>query len=1075
MILSELRFGVPDLETLIRLVAAPLPLGLHGPPATRRFHRDIYFDTPDGTLRRQGVLCRLRIELDDRRTLTVRLEESQRHATSRTDVTALGREHDPAAILAGASAPARRLQAVIDPGRLEPVLELATERYRRVARRRWMPVGGLLFLYDAVTVRQRDLERQFHELVVRRRRWSGVPLGSVARALEAAYGVRPTLTDRRVRAELTLESIESERLARAVQGRRLVTLLAVEGGRIALAAEGSALRLPAQAGSGEATCRDVMRGALGSSEGQVVLLGVVPATETRPAVEVWLARRLRRGVVGDGHAELRWFHPSELVSRVGSPVLRDPATLAALTLAARSTLLPEWFGAAPDDRTAGSGTAPDEISRASRRTLDGLQAPVLARAALDAATPSPEQFVNTELSWLEFNARVLALAEHPGTPLLARLRFLSIVSTNLDEFFMVRVAGLKQATAAGVTNLGPDGLSAQEQLSAIAIRVRALVERQYRCFHQLVGRDLPARGILIRPWSELAPADRAALQQRFDEEIFPLVTPKAITWAPGYPFPLIEELRLSLAVMVRDEQTRTTHFAHLRLPDSLPRFLPVGTERREFVPVEDVVRANIGAFYAGRTILEVHACRLTRRGELDLDEPAVADFAQALEDELRRRPGAPVVRIEVERTMPHAVRDVLLEELRFEEAGDRPTLGSPEVFEVDGLVNLGDLTEMADLTMPELQYPPFVPTVPFAEDRPIFDQLEDGDRLVHYPYDAFEPTFERFITTAADDPDVLAIKLTLYRPGGPSAIGDALHRAAAAGKDVSVFVELKARFDEQRNIHWARTLERQGIHVVTGLVDLKTHAKLALVVRRVGGRVQRYAQISTGNYNRATARRYTDVGLFTTDEAIAADLTTLFNELTGASRPPQAEYRTLLVSPANMLQRFLALIEREIDHVRAGGAGRIRAKMNALNETEIVAALYRAAQAGVYVDLVVRGICTLRPGIPGLSERIRVVSLLGRFLEHARIFHFDNDGNPEYYIGSADWRPRNLRRRVEVVTPVRDPGARERLATILDTELDDPFAWELRADGTYVQTAPPTGVELRSAQERFIERARAEH
>jgi polyphosphate kinase len=471
------------------------------------------------------------------------------------------------------------------------------------------------------------------------------------------------------------------------------------------------------------------------------------------------------------------------------------------------------------------------------------------------------------------------------------------------------------------------------------------------------------------------------------------------------------------------------------------------------VPLESMVRAQVGALFPGREVVEAHAFRVTRSGDIQLDELGTASFAQAIAEELRRRPWGPVVRIEVERTMPLLLRELLQRELRFEESALQSVLGPSDVYEADGPVDLGGLGELAGgAARPDLDYPPFTARDPFAGERSVFDVLDRGDVLVHHPHDAFTASLERFIADAADDPDVAAIKLTLYRPGGPSRIAEALRGAAASGKDVSVFVELKARFDEELNIGWAQSLEAAGIHVITGLATLKIHAKVALVVRRTAGRTRRYAHVGSGNYNADTARLYTDLGLFTADDAITGDLHALFNELTGSSRPPQAAFRRLLVAPTNMLDRFLVLIARETEHARAGRGGHIRAKLNGLADCTVIGALYSASQAGVDVDLVVRGICMLRPGIPGLSERIHVVSVLGRFLEHARIYHFANAGTPEYYIGSADWRPRNLRRRVEVITPVDDPAAQARLDRILERELAAPSAWDLESDGSYTRS-----------------------
>jgi len=832
-----------------------------------------------------------------------------------------------------------------------------------------------------------------------------------------------------------------------------VALLAVAHGRVALRRSGAALGLPLEEGGGEEACRRAMRGEFGSVEGEVRLLGVVPAAGTRPAIEVWLVRRLRRDSTASLRGGLQWFVPQDIVARVGSPVLRDPATLAALAVAARSELVPEWSAApldppAREDTGGGRGTT-DETSRL---TLSELRVPALPTKTLDAARPASDQFINALLSSLEFNARVLALAEDPRTPLVARLRFLGIVGSNLDQFLMVDAGGLKHQVATGVVERSPDGLTPAEQLDAIAIRLRPLVARQYRVFRAVAG-DLEAAGTRVREWSELDAGERETLERRVDADVTPLLTPRPLTRAPGHPFPHLADRRLSLAVMLRDQPGGPVHFAALELPASLPRWLEVPGG---VVPLEAVVRTRLAALFPGREVLDAWTFRVTRSGDIQLDELGAASFVQAVAEQLRRRPWGPVVRIEVERAMPPALRELLQRELRFEESDMQSALGPSDVYEADGPVDLGALGQLAGRVAadrPDLDYPPLAARDPFAgrEGRSVFEMLDGGDVLVHHPHDSFTASFERFIAEAADDPDVAAIKLTLYRPGGPSPIGEALRRAAARGADVSVFVELKARFDEELNIGWAQSLEAAGIHVITGLATLKTHAKIALVVRRANGHTRRYGHIGSGNYNADTARLYTDLGLFTADDAITADLHALFNELIGSSRPPQATFRRLLVAPTNMLDRFLALIAREAEHARAGRGGHIRAKLNALADATMIGALYRASQAGVDVDLVVRGICMLRPGVPGLSERIQVVSVLGRFLEHARIYHFANGGAPEYYIGSADWRPRNLRRRVEVITPVDDSAARARLDAILDRELAYRDAWCLESDGSYTR------------------------
>jgi polyphosphate kinase len=719
------------------------------------------------------------------------------------------------------------------------------------------------------------------------------------------------------------------------------------------------------------------------------------------------------------------------------------------------------------------GRRPTPPSLPSRRAgSDVLQISGLLAEQAGAAAEQPADamrpVINPELSLLEFHSRVLALAEDATTPLIARLRFLSIFSSNIDEYVSIKVGGLKQAVAEGITRRSIDGRMPRELLHAIAIRLRALMRRQYRCFNELRERSLPQHGIRIRSWDGLSKEELAYLKGYFDERVFPMLTPKAITQTPGHPFPYIEELMLSLAVVVRDPRTSRDHFVLLDIADAMSRFVQL-PESSDFVAIEDLIRAHIDALYPARQVLEVHTFRITRSAEVEFGDATADTFLEVVEDEVQRRPQGAVVRIEVERSMPYAIRDLLLRELRREEAGKGVTIEASDIYETDGVVDLGSVVELTDLPMPELDYPPFEPAIPIEPDRSVFEVLDQRDVLVYHPYDSFEASVQRLIVDAASDPDVASIKLTLYRPGGPSEIADALLQAAAGGKDVTVFVEVKARFDEALNIYWAKQLERGGIHIVTGMVKHKTHSKVALVVRRVGDELKRYAHVGTGNYNPETACQYTDLGLLTSDEAICSDLSVLFNELTGSSTPPAGRYQRILVSPTFMLRRFLELIEREAEHARAGRPAHIRAKVNGLADAEIIEALYHAGKAGARVDLIVRSICALRPGMPDVSENIRVVSAVGRFLEHARIFAFANGGEPEFYIGSADWRPRNLRRRVEVTAPVLDPVACERLDRILETELRDPTAWHLQTDGQYLRGSAHQGA--RSAQDQLLERA----
>ncbi len=1067
--IAELRLDVADAEKLQILTDAPLPLGLKASDLKRDMFRDVYYDTTDAELHQRGVAVRVRHTMDDRRHLTVRVGATLVGGAFRggDEFTADVTDEDPDNVLAGMSDPARRLKAIIDANRLNERLEVSIDRQYREARKGFLPMAQFSIGFDALTVRQGDMSTTYHQIVVSQIRRSSVPAEEVAHAISEEHNLRIVMSDPIERALSSISALESDGFVETVKKHSEVAVIAVEGSRIALSRGIDDLRLPMAPGSGEESCRDAMREAFGTAEGQVTRMGVVPATQTRPAIEVWLARRLPRDV-GNPHT-LQWFQPGEIVARAGSPVLRHPKTLAALTIASRSELLPEWSATTREDWRGDTVLPTDEFAVSSRKTLMELTIPVLPEEALDVDARAPEQFINAELSWLEFNGRVLGLAEDPNVPLLARLRFLAIFSTNLDEFFQVKVAGLKQAAAAGVTDTSPDGLTPAEQLDAIVIRVRGQVERQYRLLDKLQEGELPEHGIRIRRWPELNDDEKRHLTEFFDEQMFPMLTPRAITRAPGHPFPMIEELQLSIAVMVHDPKTNRTHFAQLKVPDALDRFIQL-PDTREFVPLEEVVRANAGSLYPGREVLEVHPFRLVRAGDIDVDEQAAASFAQAIEEQIRRRPIAPVVRLDVEASMPAEIREVLLRELRFEEGGQAAGFTEGDVFEVPGIVDLSALMEIASLKIPELDFPDHEPTNIFDHDRSIFEQIDERDRLVHYPYDSFETSFERFIVEAADDPDVVAIKLTLYRPGGPSELGNAIKRAAEHGKDVSVFVELKARFDEQRNIFWAKQLERAGIHVVTGLVEFKTHAKIAVVIRKTNGKLRRYVQISTGNYNTKTSKLYTDLGLFTSDPEITAEVQTLFNELTGSTKPPRYDFQHILVSPTTLRKRFRKLIKREIEHAEAGRPARIRAKMNALGDPKTIAALYRASQAGVDIDLIIRGFCILRPGVPNLSERISVVSLLGRFLEHGRIFAFENGGDIEYYIGSADWRPRNLKRRVEVVTPVRDAEAKAHIEYILQTEMEDPTAWIMSSDGTYMQGVAATALGVISCQDQFLTR-----
>ena len=690
---------------------------------------------------------------------------------------------------------------------------------------------------------------------------------------------------------------------------------------------------------------------------------------------------------------------------------------------------------------------------------------------MTAPTVASSLYLNRESSWLEFNARVLNEAEDARTPLLERLKFLSIFSTNLDEFYMVRVAGLRRQVAAGVLATSADGMSPQAQLDAIEVRVRELAARQQRCLHGDVLPALAERGVKLVRYQELPAEDRVGIDAFFEREVFPILTPLAVD--PGHPFPYISNLSLSLAVEINDPDWEGSRFARVKVPKSLPRWVPTSTPN-VFVPMEDLIGAHLGELFQGMQILGCHAFRITRYSDLDVPAPDEPDDLLAMiEEQLFQRRFGEVVRLEVQEGMPPHLRSLLMDELRDAADPDIVPLGARDVHDGGPLLELGDLMSLASLDVSDLHDLPFSPIVPLElrdPEKSIFDCIRERDILVHHPYESFGMSVERFLETAAQDDQVMAIKLTLYRTSGDTAIVRALTEAAQRGKQVAVLVELQARFDEVNNITWARTLENFGVHVAYGLPGLKTHAKVALVVRREADGIRRYVHIGTGNYNSKTARTYTDFGLFTCKPDIGTDVSELFNLLTGFSR--QKTYRRLLVAPANMRERFLSLIRREAEHARAGEPARIVAKMNALVDAEIIAELYAASRAGVEIDLIVRGICCLRPAVEGVSNRIRVISIVGRFLEHSRLFYFANGGKGEYYIGSADWMPRNMDRRVEAVVPVEDPGQHERLRTLLETCLtDNRQAWDLDADGRYKQRTPGVDGEAdeeRASQQRLL-------
>jgi polyphosphate kinase len=673
---------------------------------------------------------------------------------------------------------------------------------------------------------------------------------------------------------------------------------------------------------------------------------------------------------------------------------------------------------------------------------------------------------NREVSWLCFNNRVLEEALDKSHPLLERLKFLSIFSTNLDEFFMIRVSGLKQQIDEGVTELSFDGMSPSAQLKLISERLRPMVAEQMNCLKNEIMPALSAQGIVLTPYRALSDRERRALNAYFLENVFPVLTPQAVD--PSHPFPYISNLSLNLGVMIEpSEEASSTaagaggpRFARVKVPPIVPRLVPVGESGAEFTFLEELIAANINVLFPGMRVGEFHPFRVTRDADIEIREDEANDLLRVMEQELRKRRFGTAVRLEVASTMPQ-------EMVRYLESS--LGLTGEDVYTIDGPLNVPDLMALYKLDKPELKDKPLVASIPppFRAGEPIFDIIKRNDILVHHPYNSFS-TVTDFINTAAVDPDVLAIKMTLYRTGQDSPIVRALMEASERGKQVAVLVELKARFDEEKNIEWARQLERAGVHVVYGLIGLKTHCKLALVVRRESDSLRRYVHIGTGNYNPTTARMYTDIGLFTANQQIGADATDLFNYLTGFSR--QTEYRRLIIAPVNMRERIIGLIEREMEHHKAGRPARIIGKINSLTDTKIIRKLYEASQAGVPIDLIVRGVCSIRPGVPGLSDTIDVISIVGRFLEHSRIMYFANGGEEDIYIGSADWMLRNIDRRVELLVPIEDARLKKHLKEeVLDVCLrDNAKARRLLVNGNYQRVPCPEGNQRIDSQNHFI-------
>jgi len=675
----------------------------------------------------------------------------------------------------------------------------------------------------------------------------------------------------------------------------------------------------------------------------------------------------------------------------------------------------------------------------------------------------PSLYINRELSWLEFNHRVLEEALDDRHPLLERVKFLSIVSSNLDEFFMIRVAAIKEQILADVVEYSPDGHIPSQQLKAIHTRVAAMVKQMSSCFWKDLHVKLADAGVHLLKMDALTDTERKTISTMFAKEIFPVLTPLAFD--PGHPFPYISNLSLNLAVVVTDKKGEE-RFARVKVPDVLARLIEVpngdvGSRTYRFVWLEDVIRENLGMLFPGMAVKESYVFRVTRNADIEIEEDEAGDLISTIAESLRQRRYGSVVRVGMEKDMPARIQDILVENLEVTQ---------DDVYNLTPPLGLSHIMQLLKLPRPDLKDPPFNPRTLTSEEEgeDIFSLIRRGDLVLHHPYDSFMPVVQ-FITSAVQDPNVLAIKQTLYRIGKESPLIPLLIEAAEGGKQVAVLVELKARFDEENNIIWARKLERAGVHVVYGLVGLKTHAKMAMVIRKEHDGLRRYVHLGTGNYNPVTARVYTDLSFLTCSEEVAGDVSEVFNFLTGYSR--RETFTRLSVSPVNLRERVTALIRREIEHVQKGKEARMILKMNALTDLKMIEHLYDASKAGVRIDLIIRGICSLRPGVKEVSENIRVISIVGRFLEHSRVFYFENDGKPELFLSSADLMGRNLDRRIELMFPIEDENLlRTVKEEVLDTALRDCVrARILGADGEYLPSSPSNGSEQVDSQHIILQ------
>lgn len=1024
--------------TTVRLTSATasdlaLPLGSRLPGGLRlrnlqhSGHRDVMFDTPDAVLARQGVDCRLRYAEAGSITWTIKAEARYGLPARRLDTLVTVRP--PASAFLEDTPASHWLRALVDPARLVPVLEATTDRYEGRAHWRGWPRPCLRVIVDRSTITAGVRQVPVATVTLVPDQGLGPGVRAVADRWMATYALEPAIGNAVQRARRALAEADAVAMTAALRSPKDCVVLLARDGQVGFRRREGGLDVFWKRGAGEITCREILEDAVGTSQAQIRCLGQLPERPWRRAQEIWLARRLPEAAQQD--AAIEWIPLDRAAALAGTPALRDPRALAALQVAIQADVM----------RLHTHGVIQPEARRRTHQIAPGTES---------------ERYVDGDLSLLEFNARVLALAADRRLPLPVRVTYLSIGAANLDEFVAVRVGALKRAQR----QQGEQPVSWVEapasRLDAVRIRLLDLQASMRQLLHDDLLPALARCGYGLVEWDALDSEDRRMLARQFFEDIRPRIVPMAAT--PTHPFPRLRSFDLALTFKLRHPDTGHTHFATVVIPSTVARFLPT---RGGWITVESVIRALAETLFPGVEIVESGVFRVIRADVLDYDDAESTDLLQQVADVVDGRDDQPVVRLEVERAMSADMRALLLQEFRFERPDEASDLERADVNDTEGPLSVRHLRDIAQSMYCPI---PFLTAAPFPIDTLIVDRLREQDTLVHFPFDSFDETVVRFLREAAEDPAVERISLALYRTSADSPILEILRRAAIGGTTVVALVELKARFDEARNIVAARQLREAGVQVVYGVSGLKLHSKILQILRREGDGLRRYSYVGSGNFHPATARMYTDVGLFTADPAIGAEMAALIDSVTSGVAHPSGP--RLLVSPRDMLSRLLTLIEHATRVAASGRPARIRAKLNGLDDLEVIEALYRASMAGVTVWLSVRGLCRLRPGVPGLSDRISVVSVLGEFLEHARIVEVETDGESHYLIGSADWRERNLRRRVEVMTPVTDRAAQARLRQLLDWEGDDAAAWHLGADGTWSRPSGAPALSVTQARLR---------